>query len=79
MALANGAFEWVGAGDACGVLARADGQVEPLGSDAVAAGEKTDQAYESVVFALSARDNVMLLSGRPEDPRGLVTSVITGG
>jgi len=79
VALADGAFEWVAAGDACGVLARAGGPVEALTCSAVAAGERTDHVYESTVLPLGPRDKVILLSGRPEDSRGLVTSVVTGG
>jgi hypothetical protein len=79
VALADGAFEWVGAGDACGVLARAGGPVERLTADAVAAAESVDHVYESVVLPLGARDKIILLSERPDDATRLVTSVITGG
>jgi CRP-like cAMP-binding protein len=79
VALADGALEWSGAGDAFAGMARAGGLVEPLASDEVAVGGKADHAYRSVVLTLGARDRVILLSGRPDDPRGLMTSVITGG
>jgi len=79
VALADGAFEWVGAGDACGVLARAAGPVEQLTADALPAAESVDHAYESVVLPLGARDKIILLSERPDDATRLVTSVITGG
>ncbi|MSR19961.1 MAG: hypothetical protein EXR91_03150 [Gemmatimonadetes bacterium] len=79
VALADGAMEWVGAGDPCGVLVRAGGAIEELPSEPVAAAEKAEHVYESVVLPLGARDKVILLSGRPTDSVGLVTSVITGG
>ena len=79
VALADGAMEWAGAGDACGVLARAAGGVEELPSSVRAAGEKADQVYESLVLPLGSRDKAVLLSERPADPIRLMTSVITGG
>ncbi len=79
VALADGAMEWVGAGDPCGALVRAGGAIEELPSEPVAAAEKAEHVYESVVLPLGARDKVILLSGRPTDSVGLVTSVITGG
>lgn len=79
VALADGAMEWVAAGNACGVLARAGGRVEELPSDSVAAGEKAEHVYESVVLPLGSRDKVVLLAERPTDPIRVVTSVITGG
>ena len=61
------------------VLARAGGAVEELASDALAAGERADHTYESVVLPLGDRDKAILVSERPDDPCALVTSVITGG
>lgn len=77
--LADGAFEWVGAGDACGVLARAGGPVERLACDLPAPGESAEHEYESLVLPLGARDKIILLSEPPADPTRLVTSVVTGG
>jgi CRP-like cAMP-binding protein len=79
IALADGAMEWVGAGDPCGVLLRAGGAIVDLPCSAVAVGAKPEHVYESVVLPLGARDKAILLSERPTDPNGLVTSVITGG
>ncbi len=79
VALADGAMEWVGAGHACGVLARAGGRVEELPSDPLAAGERAEHVYESAVLPLGPRDKVVLLAERPTDPIRVVTSVITGG
>jgi CRP-like cAMP-binding protein len=78
-ALADGAVEWVGAGDVCGLLVRTGGAIEELVCDAAPTGERAEHRYESRVFGLGARDKVVLLSGRPADARSLVTSVITGG
>jgi CRP-like cAMP-binding protein len=79
MAIADGAIEWVGAGDVSVVLARAGGAIEELQCDATAAGERPDRTYESEVVRLGARDKAILLSGRPPDPCAVVTSVITEG
>lgn len=79
VALADDTMEWVGAGDACGVLLRSGGAIEELRSSPVAAAAKPEHVYESVVLPLGARDKAILLSERPTDPTALVTSVITGG
>jgi CRP-like cAMP-binding protein len=79
VALADGAFEWVGAGETCGVLARAAGTVEELPSSAAAVGEAGDPTYESSVLPLGARDKVILISEHPPSSGALVTSVVTGG
>ncbi len=79
VSLADGAFEWVGAGDACGVLARAGGPVEELSCDLPAPGESAEHEYRSTVLGLGVRDKIILLSEYPESSTRLVTSVVTGG
>ena len=79
VALGDGFAELLAAGDACGLVVRAGGEMEDLGRGAPPAGELAGHEYESIRVVLGNRDKVILLSERPENAVALVTSVVTEG
>ena len=79
VALADGAAEWVEAGPVTGVVARARGSAEAMGSRAPALGEDGDWEYESRTVVLGNHDRIVMLSDTYRDAEEAVTSVLSGG
>jgi CRP-like cAMP-binding protein len=79
VAVADSAAEIAGAGEVCPLLVRAVGSAEEIGEGSPAIGERPDHEYESIPVLLGNRDKVILLSERPPNAAGLVTSVVTEG
>jgi CRP-like cAMP-binding protein len=78
-ALGEDSAELVGAGDVCALVVRTAGRAEELATRAPPAGELAGHEYESNEVVLGNRDKVILLSERPQNVVGLVTSVVTEG
>jgi CRP-like cAMP-binding protein len=79
VALRDGTAEIVGAGAVCSLVVRAGGGCEEIGEGMPAVGERAGHDYESIPVVLGNHDKVIMLSERPANVVGLVTSVVTEG
>jgi CRP-like cAMP-binding protein len=79
VALGDSTAEIVSAGDVCALVVRAGGGTTDMGNGAPPAGERAGHEYESHGVVMGNRDKVILLSERPANVVGLVTSVVTAG
>ena len=79
VALGDGTAELVGAGEVSALVVRSGGDTDAFDLGAPPAGERAGHVYESNPVVLGNRDKVILLSERPENAVGLVTSVVTQG
>ncbi|HUF75417.1 MAG TPA: cyclic nucleotide-binding domain-containing protein [Longimicrobiales bacterium] len=79
VALGDGTAEIAGAGETTALVVRSGGDTEVCGHGAPPAGERAGHQYESNPAVLGNRDKVILLSERPDNVVGLVTSVVTEG